>query len=210
MMAKTIYHRPKLNYFIKGNYFWERNEISLSFVAKQRFEDHAEEKLMYMITKPEWTVKDFSRMIIGDVKKARKEGSNDLDKVMQLVGSLPRFLISFVVTTLRVLDFYGMMPTAISKGDPNFSTVLVSNLGSIKAGSAYHHLSNYGTNSIMVTIGTITNENGVRNLDITFNVDERIADGFYFAKSLRYMKYLMDNPEMMLEDITKEFPEGII
>lgn len=210
IIAKTIYHRPKMNYFIKGDYFWERNEISLSFVAKQRFEDHAEERLMYMITKPEWTVADVSKHIIGDVKKAREAGANDLDSLMNFVGKLPRFVIKFVVWVLNTLDYYGHMPAAISKGDPNFSTCLISNLGSIKANSCYHHLSNYGTNSFMVTLGTIKTENGKSTVDVTFNLDERIADGFYFAKSLRYAKYLMDNPEMMEQAIKEEFPEGII
>ncbi len=64
--------------------------------------------------------------------------------------------------------------------------------GSIKCNAAYHHLNNYGTNSLVVTIGKIhkeqvTDENGnVRIRDVVAlgaTADERIADGFYFASS---------------------------
>jgi len=97
----------------------------------------------------------------------------------------------------------------LMKGDPNYSTCLISNLGSIGAGAPYHHLSNYGTNSIMITIGTIEKRNKKSFVDVTFNIDERIADGFYFAKSLRYIKYLFEHPQMFLEEIEKAYPEEL-
>lgn len=209
-VAKTIYHRPMLNRFIAGKYFWQRNDISLSFVAKQKFQDEAQEVLMFLYVKPEMTIDDVAKIILGDVKKAREAGSNDLDKTMEFVGKLPRFLISFIVWFLKKLDFYGKMPKSISKGDPNFSTVLLSNLGSIGAGAPYHHLSEYGTNSIMATIGTMEKKDDKTSLDITITFDERIADGFYFAKSLRYVRYCFEHPEIMDRPIEEEFPEGII
>lgn len=209
-VAKTIYHRPLLNRFIAGKYFWQRNDISLSFVAKQQFKDEAQEALMFLYVKPEMTVDTVSKIILGDVDQARKAGSNDLDKTMEFVGKLPRFLITFIVFVLKRLNYHGLMPKSLAKGDPNFSTVLLSNLGSIRAGAPYHHLSEYGTNSIMATIGTLQKEGKKTTLNITITLDERIADGFYFAKSLRYMKYCFEHPEIMDRPISEEFPEGII
>ena len=34
-------------------------------------------------------------------------------------------------------------------------------------------------------------------VDYTFNCDERIVDGFYFASTLKYMKRLMQHPERL-------------
>ena len=36
-------------------------------------------------------------------------------------------------------------------------------------------------------------------LDIGITIDERIADGFYFAKSLKLLEYIFENPDT-LED----------
>ena len=33
------------------------------------------------------------------------------------------------------------------------------------------------------------------------NFDERIADGYYFAKSLKLIQYIFDNPELLEENI---------
>ena len=98
------------------------------------------------------------------------------------------------------------MPKALTEGDTNYSTILVSNLGSIKCPAVYHHLNNYGTNSIMVTLGTLHKEemlmpDGTRQVrdvvDIGATLDERIADGFYFARSLKLIKYVFEHPELL-------------
>lgn len=206
-VAKTIYHRPLLNRFIAGKYFWQRNDISLSFVAKQKFNDEAQEVLMFLYAKPEMTINEISKTILGDVENARKNGSNDLDNTMEFFGKMPRFVISFVVWLLKKLDFYGLMPQSLAKGDPNFSTVLLSNLGSIGAGAPYHHLSEYGTNSLMATIGTLKEEKNKSTLSITITLDERIADGFYFAKSLKYIDYCFKHPEIMDKPLSEPFPD---
>ena len=208
-VGKTLYHRPKLNYFIAGRRFYERKNISLSFVAKQKFDDEAIETLMFLNIKPEDTILNISKQILGDVDKARFSGSNDLDKTMEFVGKLPRCILEIVFWVIRKLEYFGIMPASLMKGDPNYSSCLISNLGSIKAPSCYHHLSEYGTMSIMITIGTIFDKLKKKMLPVTITFDERIADGFYFAKSIRLTKYMLENPEELFKPISAEVPEEL-
>ena len=214
-VARTIYHRPKLNYFISGRTYYERPDITLSFVVKQKFEDEAEETLMFLKVDPDMNFESISKLIIGDVTKVRKEKSNDLDKLMNFVGSLPRPILEAFFGTLKVLEYHGIMPKSLTAGDPNYSSVLLSNLGSIKSDSCYHHLSNYGTCSVMITIGVLHKEQKLMDdgtwqerdvINCTFTIDERLADGFYFAKSLRIAKYMLEHPEVMNEPIKKPVP----
>lgn len=215
-VGRTIYHRPKLNIFISGRTYYQRKDITLSFVVKRQFDDEAEESLMFLKVEPDMNLDSISKMIIGDVDKVRKSSDgNDLDKLMKLVGSMPRFVLEGFFGVLKVLEYHGMMPAALTADDPNYSTVLLANLGSIKAGAPYHHLSNYGTCSIMITIGTLHKEmkqmyDGTWQerdvIDMTLTLDERIADGFYFAKSLRIAKYMLEHPDVMNEPISKPVP----
>lgn len=208
--ARTIYHRPKLNIFIAGRKYWQRNDITLSFVAKQKFEDEAVETLMTLKVTEDMDLDMISKIILGDVRKARSQGSNSLDKTMQFVGSLPRFVLEILFWVLSRMEYHGIYPEDLAKGDPNYTTCLLSNLGSIGADSCYHHLSNFGTNSMMATIGTIyKDEKGRDKVEITVTLDERIADGFYFAKSLKLMKYIMENPKMLMEKIKDPVPEEL-
>ena len=209
-VGKTIYHRPKLNIFVAGRKFWMRNDITLSFVAKQKFEDEAVETLMTLKVRDDMNLDDISKLILGDVKKARSESGNSLDATMDLVGKLPRFVLEIFFWILSRMESHGIYPESLKAGDPNYTTCLLANLGSIGADSCYHHLSNFGTSSMMGTIGTMyKDENGRDKVKMTVTLDERIADGFYFSKSLKLMKYMLEHPETLMEKISDPVPEEI-
>ena len=202
-VAKTIYNRPLLNRFIAGKKFYDRNEISFSFVAKNKLEDNAEERLIILNAKNDMNLFDVSNKILTVVSETRKANTNDMNDILGIVTFFPRCMVSFIMWLFRKLDFYGLVPSFISDGDPNYTTVLLSNLGSVKAECCYHHLNNYGTNSIVATIGVIHEEKvdtKIRKfINIGFTLDERIADGMYFAKSIKILKHILENP-VMLED----------
>lgn len=207
-IARMINERPKMNRFIQGRRTYERDEISLSFMAKRRFADNAEEAFMVVVPKPDDTLDVISHKIYGDVTEVRKHehSTGGIDAVVDSFAKIPRILLMAIVKVIRWLDFWGINPKALTDGDSNYTTCLLSNLGSIKCPSVYHHLNNYGTNSFMVTVGTLHKEEmlmpdghkEIRDvIDISATLDERIADGFYFAKSLKLIKYIFANPELL-------------
>ncbi len=216
-LARMLRERPLMNRFIQGYRIYERNEISLSFVAKRRFADGAEEALMYLVPGDDDSISEISAKIIGDVKEMRKSehATGGVDELLDKFAALPRLLLAGSVRLIRYLDFWGLNPSFITDGDPNYSSILISNLGSIRCPAVYHHLNNYGTNSIMVTIGTlhkeeILMEDGHREIrdviDIGATLDERIADGFYFARSLRLIHHIFENPELLERPLSE--PSG--
>lgn len=211
-MARMVKERPLLNRFIQGYRLYERDEISISFVVKRRFADNAEESLMVLTPSDDDTIDTISRKIIGDVKETRKSehATGGIDELLDKFAALPRLVLIPVIRIIRWLDFWGINPKVLTDGDPNYTTILCSNLGSIRCPSVYHHLNNYGTNSIMITIGTLHKEpmlmpdgsTQIRDvIDIGATLDERIADGFYFAKSLRLMKHIFSHPELLEQPI---------
>ena len=207
-VAKMIRERPFLNRFIQGRRTYERDEITLSFVAKRRFADGADEALMVLTAKDEDTLDTVSQRIVGDIRETRKSehSTGGVGAAVDAFAKIPRLLLMFAIRVIRWLDFWGLVPRALTDGDPNYTTVLLSNLGSIKCPAVYHHLNNYGTNSIMVTIGTLHKEelimeDGTKQVrdvvDFCATLDERIADGFYFARSLKLIRYIFAHPEML-------------
>ena len=216
-LARMVRERPQMNRFIQGYRMYQRNEISLSFVVKRRFTDGAEESLMFLVPKDEDSIDDVSRKIVGDVKETRKSehSTGGVDETLDKLAKLPRFLLMVIVRIVRWLDFWGKVPKSLTEGDPNYSTILCSNLGSIKTSAVYHHLNNYGTTSIMITIGTLHKEElimpdgskQIRDIvDFGATLDERIADGFYFAKSMKLIKHVFAHPELL--DLPLGEPSG--
>lgn len=184
-VSKIVRERPKLNRYISGKRFFQRRQISLSFVAKKRFTDHAEEALMILHPNGDKTLHNFTDKIVGDVHQARSEADNyGADSVLRILQRMPRFVMAGIMALFRFLDRRGKMFASVTDVDPNNTTVLLSNLGSIKCDEAYHHLNNYGTNSILITVGQMRSrmdENSKLRtiLPLGITLDERIADGFY-------------------------------
>ena len=203
--AKTIYNRPLLNRFVSGQRYYDRKEISFGFVAKNKLEDYAEERLIVLKVKDNDNLKNISDGILRTLSKTRNDNSNGMNDILNVVTKLPRWLLNFVMNLVRWLDYHGILPSFLSDGDSNFTTVMLSNLGSIKANQCYHHLNNYGTNSILAVVGVITDEDNRKFLDIGFTLDERIADGVYFANSIKMLKYILENPSLLDDKISDVF-----
>ena len=207
-VAKMVNERPKMNYFIQGRRIYEHRDIVMSFMAKRRFVDGAEESFMNIIPKEDDTLDTMSHRIYGDVTKVRESAvaNGGFDSIVNAFSKLPRLLLMLIVRIVRWLDFWGLNPKVFTEGDSNYASVLLSNLGSIQCPSVYHHLNNYGTNSFVITVGTLRKEetimpDGTREMrdiiDISATLDERMADGFYYARSLKVVKYLFANPELL-------------
>ena len=208
VIARIIKERPYLNRFIQGRRMYERYEISIGFVAKRKFADNAEEALMFYVPKEDDTLDTLSRKIAGDVKETKKSATSTggIDATVDAFAKIPRILLMAVIRIIRWLDFWGANPKALTDGDTNYSTVLLTNLGSIKGPAVYHHLNDYGTNSSVVAIGTLHKEEMVMPdghkeirdvVELGCTLDERIADGFYFVRSLKLVKHIFAHPELL-------------
>ena len=214
-VARTIKMRPLLNRYISGKRYYMRHEISMGFTIKKKFVDHSEETLMIYRPKDDENLCDITDRLSPKVSEAKKDKDNgqSVDDILNIVKKLPKPLMNLFMAFINFADVHGLMPKSFSSVDNNYCTVLLSNLGSIKCDAVYHHLNNMGTNGIVITIGEIhkelmIDENGesvvrdVVNLGVT--LDERIADGFYFARSLKLIKHLFKNPELLDKKLKEE------
>lgn len=211
-IAKTVCHRPLLNRYVKNGDFYDRKDITLAFVAKTTFDDHSEELMAKINVGKDDNLDSVKEKILGKVGKIRKSKKNDTDSAVDIVGKLPKWLRRLVVKIFLFLDNHDMVPDSITSDLIYYSTVILSNLGSIGCNAIYHNLTDFGTNSILLTIGEIKKENYLDDdgklqsrymCDFGINLDERIADGFYFAKSFQLFKEYLQNPEQLEEKFDK-------
>ncbi|HBE13769.1 MAG TPA: hypothetical protein DCY74_06315 [Clostridiales bacterium] len=209
-MAKVIVLRPIMNRFYAGHKLYDRKDILFSFVVKKKFTDHGEEALaMIKVNRnsdesPVEQIYSKVKKIVHDVReKNQTDGTTDK---MGILNKLPRVMLRAVMASLKWLDYHGWYPQALMKDDPYFSSVFVSNLGSIKMNATYHHLTNWGTNSIFVVVGEKKRmpfflEDGScemrEALELGMTIDERIADGLYFANSVKLLRKLLLNPDLL-------------
>lgn len=212
-ILKTITLRPKLNRFIANKNFYQRNEISASFVVKKQFSDDSEEALALIRATPDSTldtVYEELRHKILDCKDMKKKDSTT--DAMDIFNKMPRFLGKFLVWIITRLDVHGWVPNSLVGEDPNYSSVLLSNLGSIGLKGGYHHLSNWGTCSMFCVVGEkklqpLFWEDGTyemrQTLTLGLTIDERLADGYYYSKSIQLLKTLLEHPELLEQPMSQ-------
>ena len=206
---KLLTLRPKMNRFIANRNTYQRNEVSASFVVKKQFSDGGAEALAFLHSKDSDTLETVHNEIYRQITSRRGENSENEDRStdnMDMFNRMPRFLGKAIVRFIAFLDRHGWVPADLVATDPYYSSVVLTNLGSIKLHSGYHHLTNWGTNSVFVIIGErkkrpfYDGEGNVTirdSLDLGLTIDERIADGYYYSKSVRLLRHLLEHPELL-------------
>ena len=212
-LEKTITLRPKLNRFIVNSNFYQRNEVSAAFVVKKQFSDKGAEALAFLHGREEDTVEDVHAYIRQQVTECRSDKVDASTAGMDMFNKMPRWMGKAIVRFLMFLDRHGWVPADLIATDPYYSSVVISNLGSIKLKCGYHHLTNWGTCSLFCIIGEkkwtpLYDEHGLvemqETVDLGLTVDERIADGYYYAKSVRLFKYLLEHPTLLERPLSEE------
>ena len=211
-IGKTFYNRPKLNRFVANRRLYEHNDIVISFVAKVSFDDKSEELMLMVPIKENDNLFTISKKISSKVERTRKDSKPNkkgANSAIDVIGKLPNLIRVPLVGMFKWCDKRGLLPASLVEDNLYYSSLIVSNLGSIKCGAIYHNITDFGTCSGLATMGEIKdteiiNEKGKKEIrkicEFGINLDERIADGYYMAKSIKLLQHILDNPKMLEED----------
>ena len=210
---KTLTLRPKMNRFIANKNTYQRNEVSASFVVKKMFSDNGAEALAFIHAKPEDSLESVHNEIYRQVSECRSDKKDESTESMDMFNKMPRFVSKAIIRFICWLDRHGWVPSSLIATDPYYSSVVLTNLGSIKLHSGYHHLTNWGTNSVFIIVGErkkrpfYDDDGNVTmkdSIDLGLTVDERIADGYYYSKTVRLMRKLLEQPELLETALSEE------
>lgn len=205
-ILKALTLRPKMNRFVANKLIYQRNEVVASFVVKKLFSDEGAEALAIVEAKPEDDIRTIHEKIFKQISSGRSDEIDKSSENMDIVSKMPRRMTRLFCEIICFLDRIGKCPRGLIETDPYYTSVVLSNLGSLKLHSGYHHLTNWGTCSLFCIVGKIANTSYVteegtvavhETVDLGLTVDERLADGYYYAKTIRLLKKLLENPELL-------------
>jgi hypothetical protein len=207
-LVRLLSQRPNLNRFVMWNKLFARNHVNFSLVIKRSMSDIGEETIIKPYFLPTDTLQDIVRKTNLELRVNQQEGQeNSADSISKLLKFLPDFILRTVLTFLSSLDKIGLMPKALIHISPFHSSFFLTNLGSIGIESIYHHLYEFGTCSVFVAMGRKSTENKIdkngepelqKSIVLKFVLDERICDGFYYAKSMRMVEKILSEPAFLL------------
>jgi hypothetical protein len=201
--ARGVALRPKVNRFISGKRFYQRNQIVFNFVAKKELSDEGEEVNVKVPFEPTESLYEVARKVHSYVKRAISEEGMDNDRVVKALGRMPHLVKCFVAWSLEFLDRHNMMPADMIESDPCYCSVFLANVGSFGLDTPFHHLYDRGNCPIFIAMGKVKAENRLesdgsvterRVLRLRYSFDDRVADGVYMGKALDYIKSFVENP----------------
>ncbi len=207
-IVRALGQRPRMNRFIVGRRTYQREAVEVSFAVKKEFSDGGK----LTTVKVTFAADDTLSKVEARVREAIAEGKGDeataSEKEMSIVTKMPRSLLRLSMWAQRALDYFNLLPAAMIRNDPLYASIFVANLGSVGLDAAYHHLYEYGTVPLFAVLGRthrapVVNDDDqlvVRTVaEMRYSFDERIADGFYAARTLELFKDYVENPAR-LED----------
>ncbi len=208
-IARGIALRPKLNRFIMNGRIFKRNDIQIAFTLKKALVDTADETTVKLTFKGTETLAEVHEMLQKEIDANSKVVAvNDTDKLAKLLTIVPNFMIKFMIGCLKFMDKHGMLPKSVINVSPFHTSLFITNMKSIKMNYVFHHIYNFGTTSMFMSMGKEKYEPVVLDADeekigvakilkLGIVIDERICDGLYFGNSFREMKRLLDNPFLL-------------
>lgn len=199
---------PGVNRFICGRRLYARDRIVFAFTIKKSLSLEAPEAVVKVEFDPADTLPQVYEKMQEAIRLNKAEGpQTGTDGLARMLAACPTFILRGAAGALKGLDYMGWLPRSILDFSPFHCSLYLTDVGSLGIGSVYHHLYNFGTCSMFCALGkkgrTLKkNDNGeivhAKTLNLRFTVDERVADGCYYAYTFRDFLKLMKDPVQLM------------
>lgn len=146
-------------------------------------------------------------------KNSEPKHNNNTDKFASFMFSLP-ILPYLVMAIVRLLDRCGLLPRALIDLSPFHTSMFITNLASINTTHIFHHVYEFGTTSVFLSVGKsipnyLTGELDKKLMPISVVMDERICTGHDYALFNKTLQRFLKNPELLEKENLARAKEAV-
>ncbi|MBE6954388.1 MAG: hypothetical protein E7449_00565 [Ruminococcaceae bacterium] len=152
------------------------------------------------------TAEDVYRKFNAQVEAAKNTPlDSNVDNTAGILTVIPGLVLKFVVWLLKTLDYFGLIPGFLLEISPFHGSAYFTSMASLGIQPVYHHLYDFGTIPVFCAFGKKRRATEIVNgeaaskkyIDLKFNLDERICDGYYYAALLKYFVRILKKPDVL-------------
>ena len=206
--CRTLCRYPALNRFIAGQkIFSHGNDIQFCMTIKKEMTSTSPETVIKVHLAPTDTAEDVYNKVNKEIENVKNTPlDSNFDNLAHTFMLIPGVLLKFTVWLLKTLDYFGLLPKFLLELSPFHGSVFFTSMGSLGIPPIYHHLYDFGNLPVFCSFGCkrraleIQEDGSVvqkKYLDFKFSMDERIADGFYYAAFFKHFKRILYRPEQL-------------
>ena len=212
---------PQLNRFISGQKIYSHgSDIQYCMTVKKEMSVDSPDTTIKVHLTPGDTAADVYHKLSAAIEevKSTQELDSGLDNLVQYLNLVPSVVLKFTVWLLKLLDYFGLVPGFLLELSPFHGSLFFTSMGSLGIRPVYHHLYDFGNLPVFGAFGCkrkaleLQEDGSVvqrKYIDCKFTLDERIADGYYYATFFKYYRRLLRNPEILdqpPEEIVQDVP----
>lgn len=207
--VRTIAKHPALNRFVAGQKVFSRGEdVVVCMTVKKEMSKSSPDTVVKVHLNPHDTAEDVYRKFNAAVTEAKNTMQDSgVDNAAGILTLIPGLVLKFVVWLLRTLDYFGLVPGFLLEISPFHGSAYFTSMGSLGIRPVYHHLYDFGTIPVFCSFGRKRHATEMvdgelidrKYIDMKFNLDERICDGFYYASVIKYFMRTLSRPEVLEE-----------
>lgn len=194
---------PYVNRFVMNSKIFDRNHFCVSFVMlKKRADGTPDETTVKVFMEPDDDIYTINQRINEVIEKnSEPQHNNGTDKFASFMLSLP-LLPYLVMVLVRFMDRFGLLPRWIIDLSPFHTSMFITNLASINTSHIYHHVYEFGTTSVFLSVGKsmpdfLESAPEKKLIPISVVMDERICTGYDYAQFCKTFHRFLRHPELM-------------
>lgn len=201
---RTAAEYPMLNRFIVNRKPYARNEFCVAMVVLKsgKMDNGTMAKMYFNMDDTVFKVNETIEKFVEENKNTPEK--NGTEKLIKFLLSVPGIL-PVGVGLFKWMDKHGLLPKAIINMSPFHNSLVISDLISIRTNHIYHHVYEFGTTSIFITMGNLREVPRRKGDEVEFErcmplgvvMDERICSGSYFALAFQRMRQYLKNPALL-------------
>jgi len=188
---EIVLRYPFLNDFMLGGRKYRHTTMSVSTVMKKDVSKEGSISLVKIELEENQSALEIQEKMDTRISSVRNEKEKGFKKLIQTLDRLPMPLFRIGLSLASFIDRLGFLPSSLIHADPLHTSLVIANLGSVEGDAVFHHLYEWGTSSLFITLGRLDEQGKVT---VTFTIDERISEGQQLFKALAFFKDRLENP----------------
>ena len=202
-LVRTVSEFPELNRFVVNSKIYAHNELKIGMVVLRPSDNNPSmSKMKFDLYDTVFDVNDKVEAFIAENNKSTS--NTKADKFFRaLVGCGP--LMRILCGTFRGLDQIGWLPKAIIDVSPFHSSLVFTNLASIRTNHIYHHVYDFGTTGMIIAMGNnidaTKKKKGAlvleKQIPLGIVMDERLCDGHRYAQAFASIEKYLKDPTLL-------------
>jgi len=204
--VKAVNKYPEINRFVVNKKIYQRNYLSVSFVMMKRNHLGKHDQTVVKVKfNPTDTLNEVNDKINNTISEnTNPYNENKADYILRILTKLP-FFLSPIVSLIKLLDKLGLLPMSFIDASPFHTSMFVTNLISIRTNYIYHHLYEFGTTCLFISMGNLEKKPQIINEELTnitymplgIVMDERICSGYEYSRFFKLVNRYLKKPELL-------------